>query len=155
MRGTPAWGCSGENCYVQGVLQPWVFVRWRVWRRSHFLSWDHWSFSRCLWSSLILIHPGQGEWDDWWYLPGFSLLWSLYYPSVMFAVCSSGFHLTIYIVTFHLAGLQSDLFFFLRWYLPCLCWNMALMLSWVHLLKYGVTVLLHWHFPFTDFGPSS
>lgn len=36
MRGTPAWGCSGENCYVQGVLQPWVFVRQRIWRRSHF-----------------------------------------------------------------------------------------------------------------------
>lgn len=34
--------------------------------------WDHWSFSWCLWGSLILlVHPRQGECDDRCHLPAF------------------------------------------------------------------------------------
>lgn len=48
--------------------------------------------------------------------------------SMLFALYSSGFHLTICVVTPHVAGLCSTPLFLLCWYFPCLCWKTALML---------------------------
>lgn len=64
------------------------------------------------------------------------------HQSLLFALCYSGFHLTIHIINSHLTDLWSAPFFFVHQYFPCLCWKITLMLSWDIFFLQNLAILL-------------